>query len=218
VAALSALDLAVNTPRESRLHRARLLAALVDVAVAVPDLDAAAGAADHLSELAAGSGASILQAMAATAAGAVQLASGDGPAAVESLRRAGAMWRDLRLPYESARARALLGLALRATGDEDDSVLELRSALAAFDRLGAAPDRDATAALLDGGIALPRGLTPREAEVLRLVAAGKSNREIAADLVISEHTVARHLQNMFTKLGVSSRSGATAFAFEHDLA
>ena len=66
--------------------------------------------------------------------------------------------------------------------------------------------------------ALPRGLTPREAEVLRLVASGKSNREIATDLVISEHTVARHLQNMYTKLGVSSRSGATAFAFEHDLA
>ena len=90
--------------------------------------------------------------------------------------------------------------------------------MAAFDRLGATPDRDEAARLLPGASSLPRGLTPREAEVLRLVAAGKTNRDIAADLVISEHTVARHLQNMFAKLGVSSRSAATAFAFEHDLA
>jgi DNA-binding CsgD family transcriptional regulator len=184
----------------------------------VPDLEAAAGATDHLSELAAGSDASILGAMASTAVGAVSLARGDVPAAVESLRSAGATWRDLRLPYETARARVLLGVALRAAGEEDDAIVELRSAVAAFDRLGAAPDRDATTSLLPGTTALPRGLTPREAEVLRLVASGKSNREIATDLVISEHTVARHLQNMYTKLGVSSRSGATAFAFEHDLA
>ena len=204
--------------RESRLQRARLLAALVDVAIAVPDLDAATGAAHDLAALAAGSSAPILSAMASTAAGAVQLARGDAPAAVESLRTAGATWRTLRLPYESATARVLLGLALRSAGDEENAGLELRSAVAAFDRLGAVPDRDATAALLAGGTALPSGLTAREVEVLRLVAAGKSNREIAADLVISEHTVARHLQNMYTKLGVSSRSGATAFAFEHDLA
>lgn len=217
-AALSALTLAVSTPRESRLQHARLLAALVDVALAVPDQDAAASATDHLSELAAGSGASILEAMAATAAGAVQTARGDAPAAVDSLRRAGGIWRHLRLPYEAARARMLLGLALRAAGDEDDAVLEFRSAIGGFDRLGALPDRDAVTALLPGTTALPGGLTSRQVQVLRLVAAGKSNREIATELVISEHTVARHLQNMFAKLGVSSRSGATAFAFEHDLA
>jgi DNA-binding NarL/FixJ family response regulator len=112
----------------------------------------------------------------------------------------------------------LLGRALRAAGDEDDALLEVRSAIAAFDRLGAVPDRDAATALLPGTDALPGGLSPREVQVLRLVAAGKSNREIAAELVISEHTVARHLQNMFAKMGVSSRSAATAFAFEHDIA
>jgi DNA-binding CsgD family transcriptional regulator len=217
-AALSALTLAVGTPAESHLQRARLLAALVDVALVVPDMDVATGAADRLTELAEGSGASILQAMAETAAGAVQTARGAAPAAVDSLRRAGEMWRDLRLPYEAARARVLLGLALRAAGDEDDAVLEFRSAIAAFERLGAVPDRDAAAALLPGTDALPDGLSPREAEVLRLVAAGKSNREIAAELTLSEHTVARHLQNMFVKMGVSSRSAATAYAFEHDLA
>jgi DNA-binding CsgD family transcriptional regulator len=217
-AALSALTLAASAPQESRLRQARLLAALVDVALAVPDVEAAAVAVEHLSELAAGSGASILHAMAATAAGAVQVARREAPAAVDSLRRAGGMWRDLRLPYEAARARVLLGLALRAAGDEDEAVLELRAAIDAFDRLGAVPDRDAASALLPAVDALPAGLTSREAQVLRLVAAGKSNREIASELVISEHTVARHLQNMFAKLGVSSRSGATAFAFEHDLA
>ncbi len=218
VAALRALRLSETAVTESRLQRARLLAALVDVAIAVPDLDAAAAAAGALSSLTEDSHAPILEAMAATAAGAVSLGRSDAPAAVDSLRRAGELWRDLRLPYEAARARVQYGLALRAAGDEADGELELRSAIAAFDRLGAVPDREATAALLAGAASLPRDLTAREVEVLRLVAAGKSNREIAADLVISEHTVARHLQNMFGKLGVSSRSGATAFAFEHDLA
>jgi ATP/maltotriose-dependent transcriptional regulator MalT len=217
-AALRALQRAETEVTEGWLRRARLLAALVDTAIAVPDLEAATEAADRLAALAADASAPILAAMASTAAGAVSLARGDVPAAVESLRTAGAAWRDLRLPYETARARVLLGMALRAAGDEDDAILELRSAIAAFDRLGAGPDRDATAALLPGTTTLPSGLTPREAEVLRLVAAGKSNRGRAAGLVISEHTVARHLQNMYTKLGVSSRSGATAFAFEHDLA
>ena len=68
-----------------------------------------------------------------------------------------------------------------------------------------------------GPEALPAGLTAREAEVLRLVADGRTNRDIAVELVISEHTVARHLQNIFAKIDVSSRSAATAFAFEHGL-
>jgi DNA-binding NarL/FixJ family response regulator len=109
------------------------------------------------------------------------------------------------------------GLALREAGDEDDAALELRAALGAFERLGAVADAARASDLLGGPKALPRGLTAREAEVLRLVAAGKTNRDIAVELVISEHTVARHLQNMFVKLGVTSRSAATAFAFEHDL-
>ena len=124
----------------------------------------------------------------------------------------------LKLPYETARARLLYGLALRAAGDEDGARLELRVALSAFERLGAAGDAVKTSDLLSSPTALPNGLTPREAEVLRLVAAGKTNRDIAVELVISEHTVARHMQNMFVKLGVSSRSAATAFAFEHGLA
>jgi DNA-binding CsgD family transcriptional regulator len=217
-AALAALRLAVETVRESQLQHARLLAALVDVALAGSDLETATEAADQLSALAARSDAPALDATATTAAGALLLARGEVSAAVERLGHACAMWRDLRLPYETARARMLYGLALRSAGNEDDAQLELRAAVSAFERLGATPDARTAAAFLPGKAPLPRGLTAREAQVLRLVAAGKSNRDIAAELVISEHTVARHLQNMFVKLGVSSRSAATAFAFEHDLA
>jgi DNA-binding NarL/FixJ family response regulator len=134
------------------------------------------------------------------------------------LRRACATWRALKLPYEGARARVTYGLALRATGDEEDARFELEAARATFERLGAVPDASQVATVLGRSAALPAGLTAREVEVLRLVAAGRSNRQIAEELVISEHTVARHLQNMFAKLDVSSRAAATAFAFEHELA
>ena len=88
-----------------------------------------------------------------------------------------------------------------------------------FERLGAAPSIASLDSLTTGREPeATHGLTPRELEVLRLVATGKSNREIASALVISEHTVARHVQNILTKLGVASRTAAGAFAFEHDLA
>jgi DNA-binding NarL/FixJ family response regulator len=109
------------------------------------------------------------------------------------------------------------GVALHQAGNADGALPELRVALAAFQRLGAADEAARAAELLGERAELPRGLTAREAEVLRLVATGRTNRDIAAALVLSEHTVARHLQNIFAKLGVSSRAAATAFAFEHDL-
>ncbi|MGH2681573.1 MAG: LuxR C-terminal-related transcriptional regulator [Actinomycetota bacterium] len=216
--ALTALRLCVTTPTASRLQRARLLAALVDVALAASEHEIATDAADELAVLAAEADAPVLEATASTAAGAVHLARDAAPAALEHLRRACVTWRELRLPYEAARARMLYGRALRAIGDEDGALVELGAARSAFERLGAIPDARSVADLLPGATPLPRGLSPREAQVLRLVAAGKSNREIASELTISEHTVARHLQNMFVKLDVSSRSAATAFAFEHGLA
>jgi DNA-binding NarL/FixJ family response regulator len=215
--AVTALRLAVDGETQDRLRLARLLAALVEVAIAAGDLEIARAAGDDLGTIAAGFGTPALNASAMTARGALALAEGDGPTALENLRGACRIWHELRLPYESARARVLYGIALRAAGVQEDAELELRSAIAAFERLGAAPDGAAAAALL-GGDEHPRGLTAREVEVLRLVASGKTNRDIAVELVISEHTVARHLQNIFAKLDVSSRSAATAFAFEHGLA
>jgi ATP/maltotriose-dependent transcriptional regulator MalT len=216
--AAAALRLAVDVETESRLRRARLLEAQVEVALAVSDLDTASAASDRLTEVAADVVAPVLTATADGARGALLLARGDAAGAVVVLKRACAAWRDLKLPYEAARARATYGLALRAAGQDDDAASELDAARAAFERLGATPDAAEVEAAIGGASSeLPAGLTAREVEVLRLVAAGRSNRQIAEALVISEHTVARHLQNMFVKLDVSSRAAATAFAFEHGL-
>jgi DNA-binding NarL/FixJ family response regulator len=134
------------------------------------------------------------------------------------LRRAREAWRKLEVPYEVARTRALIGEACRALSDEEACTLELEAALSDFVQLGALPDAARVEQLLGrASVDASHGLSSRELEVLRLVAAGKSNREIAVALVISEHTVARHLQNIFGKLRISSRAAATAFAFEHGL-
>ena len=156
----------------------------------------------------------MLAAIAAHVRGAVTLASGDAAAALGHLRQALELWQELDAPYEAARARALIGAACRAVGDDDGAELELAAARAVFEQLSAAPD---LARLSSEEPPAAHGLTGRELEVLRLVAAGKTNREIASELVLSEHTVARHVQNIFAKLRVSSRTAATAFAFEHQL-
>ncbi len=215
-AARSAVEAALEgEPRP--VQRSRLLAALVEIALADGDVEAARTAARGLEAIAEETGTPAFAASAATAAGAVALAEDDVATALAQLRTAVAAWQDLRLPYEAARARVLYARALRASGDEDGAAMELRAALAVFEGLGASPDAASARGLLDAPGVLPAGLTPREAEVLRLVASGKTNRDIAVELVISEHTVSRHLQNMYAKLGVSSRSAATAFAFEHGL-
>jgi DNA-binding NarL/FixJ family response regulator len=123
------------------------------------------------------------------------------------------------VPYEAARVRVLSGLACRQLGDEETAKMELDAARWVFEQLGAAPDLARTQALFRGRAAAKPagGLTARELEVLRLVATGKTNRSIAADLFLSEKTVARHVSNIFSKLGLSSRAAATAYAYEHDL-
>jgi DNA-binding CsgD family transcriptional regulator len=195
------------------VERAALLPSFVQVMLAAGQIDDAERASAELDEIAAGYEAGGLPAEAAHARGAVSLARGDPQSALTALREAERIWHELEAPYESARVRALVGQACRALGDEDSAALQLEAARAVFEQLGAAPD------LARLGASLPQrhGLTEREVEVLRLVAAGKSNRQIAAELVISEHTVARHVQNIFGKLGVSSRTAAGAFAFEHRL-
>ena len=200
------------------LKRAALLPAYVEIMLAVDDVDAARTASGELEELAERQRSDVLAAMSAQARGAVALADDDPSAALVALRRAWQVWQDLEAPYEAARTRLLAGLACRALGDEDTALLELDAARGVFEHLEARPDLAKAASL---GRADARGathgLTERELQVLRLVAAGKSNHAIAVELVLSDHTVRRHLQNIFRKLGVSSRTGATAFAFEHDL-
>ena len=216
-AAAAAIRTALDGAQD-RLARAKVLVAYVEVVLAADDVSAARTAAWELSEIAADLGMPLLQAVAAHATGAVLLAEGAPRAALATLRRAWTAWRELQAPYEAARARVLMGLACRALGDTDTAELELDAACRVFQQLGAAPEIARVEA--ESRMAAPSaagGLTAREVQVLRLVAAGKGNRAIAADLVISEHTVARHVQNIFAKLDVSSRSAATAFAFEHGL-
>jgi DNA-binding CsgD family transcriptional regulator len=205
-------------PNVPPLRRAQLLAARVELAIAEADLDDARRASDELESLSARFPTPALVAEAACVRGALALAEGRPDEAADVLRGAFAMWQELRLPYEAARVRADHGRALLACGDEEAGTRAIRAAASALEELGAIPEARRLSAVLSSERTLPAGLTAREADVLRLVAAGKTNREIAAELFISEHTVARHLQNMFAKLGVSTRSAATAFAFAHDLA
>ena len=195
------------------LDRTRLLPAYVEIMLEVGDLDAARAACLELEEIARGYESAMLAAIVDQARGAVHLAAGVPREALVALRSAADAWHALDVPYEIARTRALVGDACRLLGDEEAAVLEHDAARAIFERLGATPDLRRCGAPERSD----HGLSRREIEVLRLVAAGKTNREIAASLVISEHTVARHLQNIFAKLGLSTRAAATAYAFEHGL-
>lgn len=202
----------------ARSARSRLLPAYVEIMLATTEVELARQAAAELSLLAADLDAPFLAAWAAYAAGAVALAEGDARASLGALRDACAKWLELDAPYEAARTRELIGLACRALGDTDRAQLELDAAAWAFRQLGAAADLARVEAHSRPAVARDTsGLTPREVQVLRLVAAGRSNRAIATELVLSEKTVARHMSNIFTKLGLSSRAAATAYAYEHAL-
>ncbi len=197
-------------------RRVRLLPAYVEIALAIGELDRADAAVAELEGVATTFGATVT-AMAHCARGALLLARDEPHEALTPLRLGLQSWQQLGAPYEAARARVLIGLACRAVGDSDTAGLELDLARAAFAHLGAEPDR-ARVAALEAPVGADDRLTPREVEVLQCLASGSSNAEIAATLFISEHTVARHLQNIFGKLGVSSRTAAAAYAFEHHLA
>jgi DNA-binding NarL/FixJ family response regulator len=198
------------------MTRARLLPACVEVMLEAEDVAAARAAADELTGIAAQFDAPYLNALAAHASGAVLLAEGDPPAALAKLRAAHRSWRDLEAPHEAARVRLLIGVACRDLGDGANAELEFEAARGVFAELEASPDLDRLARLAGSS---PGGrLSRRENEVLTLVAAGKTNRAIAAELFISEKTVARHVSNIFTKLGLSSRAEATAYAYKHGLA
>ena len=198
------------------VNRSRLLPAAVEVLLAAADVDAAAERATELAGIAESFGCRAVSARAAYAEATVALARGDGAGALPFLRRALVLWADLDAPYETARCRLGVARALRRLGDEASARGELETARRLFVDLGATTAAEEVAEELEPD-RLPAGLSAREAEVLRLVAAGRSNPEIAGALTLSEKTVARHLSNIFTKLGVGSRTAAAAYAFEHHL-
>ncbi|WP_120521337.1 helix-turn-helix transcriptional regulator [Arthrobacter celericrescens] len=210
--------------------RSRLLPGLVEIELAAGDLAAARSAADDLGRFAAGYPAPMPRALAAQADGAVLVEEGEPAAALKPLRTAWTLWRTLENPYEAARCRVLVAKARRRLGDEETARMDFEAAREELEELGAGPAFAMVDALIgavqaaepgaSGGV--PDGvvngpLTGREVEVLRLVAAGKSNRAVAVELFLSEKTVARHLSNIFLKLEVTSRVAASRYAYEHGL-
>ena len=217
-AAATAIRLALDEARGGPA-RTRLLTAHAEIMLAVGDVPAARTAAEELTGLADDLDATVLHAAAAQARGAVLLAEGDPRGALRALRQAWAIWQEIEAPYEAARVRVVIGLAYRALDDRDAAEMELDAARWTFTQLGAAHDLARIEALgLEASQLVPaHPLSARELEVLRLVATGKSNRTIAAELFISERTVERHVSNIFGKLDVSSRAAATAYAYENQL-
>jgi len=196
------------------LGRTSLLPMMVQIAVGAGDLDVAHRALSELETTVASFGTASLRASEQSTRGRLMLADGD-PAATVTLQKAVESWHKLGVPYEEATARTLLGQALQVAGDETGAIRSFDAAARLFDQIGAR--LDAREALGDSRPALPAGLTEREAEVLGLVAGGLTNNEIASELFLSPKTVSRHLSNIFTKIGVSSRASATAFAVQHHL-
>jgi DNA-binding CsgD family transcriptional regulator len=204
--------------RVDRLKRMSLLPAYIEIMLAAGEVEDARNACRELKDIARTFGTGVPGAIAAHACGAVDLAEGDAQAALGSLRPALEVWQRIEAPYAAARVRVLIGLACRALGDEDGAGLEIDAARSVFERLGAAPDLARTESLMKGATSRrAHGLTPRELEVLRLVAAGETNKAIAGKLSLSEKTIGRHVSNILAKLDVSSRTAATAFAFQRKL-
>jgi DNA-binding CsgD family transcriptional regulator/tetratricopeptide (TPR) repeat protein len=208
----------LGVPGDIMQNPAPRLAVAAEVLLAAGDNDAARPAVDELGRIADSLGTTAIQATALHASGSLLLADGDAAAALLAFRQAGQRWRELGMPYELARAQVGAGAAYRRLGDHGTAAIELDAARTVFDRLGARVDLASVEALAERS---PNGhvevLTAREREVLRLLATGRTNRQLAADLGISEHTVARHVQNIFLKLDLPSRAAATAYAYEHGM-
>jgi DNA-binding CsgD family transcriptional regulator len=214
-AASGMVAVALDDPAAPPLARARILPAAVQVALATGDADLAGERVAELERIASTYESPALLASACTALGRVRLGAGDHPGACGALRRAVDRWQALDVPYETATAQLLLGEAARACGDDDLAGVALDAATAAFERLGVVHDARRTGAAPAG--ALPAGLSAREAEVLRLVAEGRTNKDIAAALGLSQKTIARHVSNIFTKTGAPTRTAAAAFAYDHGI-
>jgi DNA-binding CsgD family transcriptional regulator len=203
----------------AQISRARMLPAAVEILLAADDVGAARTASAELSEIALAFGAPLLAAASAHATGAVLLAEGDVAGASTSLGQACETWRELGMPYEEAQTCLLLAAVCDRRGDQDGRCFEIETARRIFTQLRAEHCLARIAEQAERASSQQRidPLSEREAQVLRLLAAGKTNRAIADELFISEKTVARHVSNIFDKLGVSNRSGATAWAFQHNL-
>ncbi|HWI01982.1 MAG TPA: response regulator transcription factor [Propionibacteriaceae bacterium] len=215
-AAHSGLD-RVLAEREQAADRLVLLSAAVEVDLAAGRVDSAEAAVAEMDTIRAVYPTAAARSNVAAARGAVALAQDRPTDALVHLRDAANGWRDLGAPYETALVGVQIAQACRALGDEDGVRMELHTALATFERLGARPDAAHARRLLsdrpDGGSVL----SLRETDVLRLIVDGRTNAEIAAQLCLSERTVHRHVSNILNKLGARSRTAAAILAVQHRL-
>jgi DNA-binding CsgD family transcriptional regulator len=208
----------VEQETKGLISRSGILAAFVEIMIAADDVRSAQSAAEELSEIAIELDAPYLKAVAASARGSVLLTNKDPRSALDNLYQAWSILKKTGSVYDAAKVRVLIGLACRELGDHDTADMEIGTASQVFSKLGAIPDIERINFLRQKKVSgTLHDLTPRQLEVLRLVAKGMSNRLIAEQLYISERTVERHVSDMFGKLNVSSRSAATAFAYEHKL-
>jgi DNA-binding CsgD family transcriptional regulator/tetratricopeptide (TPR) repeat protein len=206
------------TETKGQLDRLDLLSACVTIRLAAREVESARAAAAEMALIAEVYNTAAIHAEVAAAQGAVALADGDAETALPLLRSAARWWREVDAPYAVANLSVLIGLACRSMGDEEAAQLELGSARDTFDRLGARPDLRRVEALLHPVQPVEsHDLTTREIEVLRLIAAGKTNHAIAGELFLSERTVHRHVTNIFDKLGVRSRTAAASYGIQHHI-
>jgi DNA-binding CsgD family transcriptional regulator len=215
-AAVASIGRALGETRNP-LKRAAMLPAHVEILLAAGNPTAASEAADELEKVADAHSTPVLEAAAHHARGAVLLAGGDPHAALGGLRVAARVWAHLGLPYEEARTRRVIAECCRMLGDDDASSLELGIARGIFSGLGARPDVVRVDSLLATQPPSSHGLSKRELEVLRLLAQGMTNKEIAGELIVAMRTVDSHVSHILTKLGVATRSAATAFAHRQNL-
>jgi LuxR family maltose regulon positive regulatory protein len=197
------------------LARVDVLLLLARAAVAAGRMDVAAAAVEELERVAGVVGTNGARAASAWAAGILALAGGDMETASRRLEDAVDLYGLALAPYERAHARLALSRALRALGTTDRARVEADRAHAAFQKLNARRDAAEAAEvlrLLEPATRPAGPLTKRELEVIALVADGRSNREIAERLVVSEHTVHRHVANILRKLGEPTRAAAAARA------
>jgi DNA-binding CsgD family transcriptional regulator len=203
---------------KSGMNRSKILPAYIEIMLAAGDIRAAQAASEELEEIADSLQAPLLQGIASRAQGSVFLRDGNPNAALDKLRRACSLFKSIGAAYELAKTRVIVGRACREIGDNDTAEMELDAARWQFQQLGAAQDLEMVEFLIrDSTPGTLCGLTPRELEVLRILATGKTNKSIASSLFISERTVDRHVSNILSKLNVSSRAAATAYAYENEL-
>ncbi|MFI7066006.1 LuxR C-terminal-related transcriptional regulator [Kribbella sp. NPDC050124] len=201
----------------ARPDRLDLLKAAVTIHLEQGNIEAARDAVTEFEELTRGLTTAVIEAETSAVRGALALSEGDPASALPLLRLAAGIWQEQDAPHERAKLNVLIGQACRALTDHDGARLEFSAARETFERLGAVPDL----AQLDRSLATAEvasgthGLTPREIEVLCLIARGKANRAIANELHLSERTVHRHVSNIFTKLDVDSRTAAVAYGISH---